>query len=943
MLPIVIQKLADQITLFSGWFKEGKLSIYLFNRRNSPTSKVVNHFSINQTFLGSINPEDIAAVTAAQIKTLQTQPQLTESAPTDLLLGGLPEGSSTGTNDEFKIGINKRIDEGVALLNLNRLDDARNLFTTILGEIKNHPHMEKELGRVYNNTGVTYNSPAPGGDYDKAIHFFTLAIEADATMWKAKMNLAHALLNKGDTESVIRGYEQAQVLWAVEKNPDTLLVLLISIRKNDSTDKVFEFLASEPEATQKMTEKDNVLGYLATAHLEKNDYKQALAFIDRALLVGPNEPEYLSVKARALIVRAQNEHRADSEFDIVPRLNDYEDVRNALVFFEAAGVAAAKQGKGFLLTETRHGMAVCQLWLNRFSDSLKNLKLLKLDDASDEMVHHQLDVLSLDIAIKKRDFETAFATLTEGVGYPHILYPEKRRLARVFIINGGLEQAKALLNEIQVEAEQRKDVTYWFDLSAVCVLLSQKNEAITAATQARKLAEESEHLELKRMALSHYNAIMFHYAKPDDGEDSETSRLMLGIQDFQSQFPDEEIVTSIQAIDDQGDLTTEMKGMLESRKEHFQQIKEIYQSQPLTIYHLEKFFKRDLVDVATSGGPDFPLFFSDVNEPFLKQIHANFKLAEALIFDYLSLLDLAKMGFLGLLERTGKQVFVHELLFRKIQEELLAKEVIELRMLWDFLRKSKSVQIIRETPDYEFNNKDTDKLFDTWLVQTLGFARTGKAVLVTDDVRLLAFARSEDIVSTNVLAFIQHWTDTGLIDAKMKSRSIGDLAERFYTFLSFTGEDLFEIVLEDKAKITPRSFHLVREIFLPGSEPASFIGPFIRFVDLLWKTGVLAQEKVQWLSFISSVITEVIDKEFATLKLKETPGKNDAAEALQRLQPLTTGLAIIWKNATKIGTRDDLREALRMIDQALGREYFSKSKEKIIEQMNARLTQLSGS
>ena len=86
----------------------------------------------------------------------------------------------------------------------------------------------------------------------------------------------------------------------------------------------------------------------------------------------------------------------------------------------------------------------------------------------------------------------------------------------------------------------------------------------------------------------------------------------------------------------------------------------------------------------------------------------------------------------------------------------------------------------------------------------------------------------------------------------MHSRAIGNLAERFYIFLSYKGEDLFEIVLEDGGKITPRSYHLVREVFLQGSILESFIPVFAKFIDLFWRTGSLSQEKINWIKFFSN-------------------------------------------------------------------------------------------
>ncbi|MBI5207044.1 MAG: hypothetical protein HY934_04555, partial [Candidatus Firestonebacteria bacterium] len=229
----------------------------------------------------------------------------------------------------------------------------------------------------------------------------------------------------------------------------------------------------------------------------------------------------------------------------------------------------------------------------------------------------------------------------------------------------------------------------------------------------------------------------------------------------------------------------------------------------------------------------------------------NLEKARNLVFDYASLLNLAKMNLLSHLEKLNKNIFISEELFIKIQNELLRFEQEDLRRLWNFLRKSKGIQIIEEIKA-ELNEKDINEMLDKWLVDSAKLAKNKDAVFIIDDLNTLNFfERKENIKVCNSLIILNSFLSKEWIDDKIYSTSLGDLAERFYTFLPFNGYNLYQIVMEDNAKITLRSQHLINQLFLPGSIPESFIKVFIEFIDFLWKSGLLPEDKVKWLEFLT--------------------------------------------------------------------------------------------
>ncbi|MFA6897140.1 MAG: hypothetical protein WCQ96_02565 [Patescibacteria group bacterium] len=847
------------------------------------------------------------------------------------------EGAGIGTCNEE---INTRIDEIVALMKLGRLDKAKDDLLTILGEIKHdNSKFSKELGRIYNNLGVIYNRPKPIGDYDKAIEYFNNSIAQDGSLAKAKMNLASALINKGEAEGVVDGLDRITVLWTLEKNEDILAILLWGLYQNNKkADPVFEFIEKDKEAKEILKTSDVANNLLAILYLDKIDFENALKFANKAIGISPDEPEYLVTKAKALLIRAQEKYSIDSEFDIVPRLTDFKDVNKALDLFGKAKEIAEKENKSYLLSEIEYGIYTCFVWLGRYDDAKYKLKTLDISGLHEKMIHH-VNVMAFALDLYNKDYELAYDKLVNDEHYDELSYTEKRRISRVFLLNGAAEQANQLLDRISIEAEQNKDISYWFDLSAVYVLLNKHQDAITSAKKVKNMADELEEKEneKKKIAYSHYNAVMHHYSTRDDGENSETSRLIEGMWEFQKQFPEEKIITPILAQDEKGELTQEIKDILLSARERYEKIKESFKDNPVPIYHLEKVLSRPFSEIMTHrDDPDFTIQFTGTDKLFLDEEKNNFNQADGFVFDYLSLLDLSKMGLLGFLEKLGRPLYIHELLFNKIQEELLNMEIEELRSLWDFIRKSKSVKIIRDSVDYQLTSERLDEIFEPWLIETLKIAVSKKIVLVTDDLNLYRFSKSESIKPINIVPILNSWKEQSIIDDRMYSRCLGDLAERYYIFISYRAEDLFEIVLEDKCKITPRSYHLVRQIFLPGSTVESFIGVFVVFIDMFWKTGSLSQDKVAWIKFLTNVITDVVDNEIK--QAKDMKLSDPLFQEFQnRAKSEVFGLVGIWKTAIKVGSKDDLNELLKITEEVLNKEYAIESRVAIKRQIEDKI------
>ncbi|NTV22000.1 MAG: hypothetical protein HGB03_00315 [Candidatus Yonathbacteria bacterium] len=915
LVKIGIHKLPINI---SGWFK----------RENSPVDKRHIETTVN---VGSVTQHIQQNILIASNNTLPDLLQKgTDSLaqlrqPSAVLPNSLSETIVIETTKEDKTVINKRLDEVVALMNLNRIDEALPLLLTILAEIKNKSTYIKEQTRTYNNLGVIYNQPKPSSDYDKAIEYFNLALEKDPSFTKSKVNLISAYLNKDTTESIERAHDMARALWSVEKTGDVLQVLLWGIYKKSNTEEVFKFLHEEKSTTSDLIEnKSGLLNMVSAFYLEAGKFEEGFVCADKAVTLSPDEPEFLTMKAKASMVKVQ-QNEIPSEFDVVPRLSDYKGISTALDLFYQAEKMAEMQQKTYLLPEIRYGISMGLIWLGKYDESKYKLKQLRAVPDLSEPLEHQINVLDFATHLHNRDFETAYNTLITSSTYSKISYQEKRRISRVFLLNGAPEQAKNLLDELAVEAEQKKDVYYWFDLSTASVLLGNHQEAISSASKVKELTKGAEE-ELRKTALSHFNAVNYHYSKPDNGENSETDRMVQGMMDFQNEFPAEKIMTPIQAIDESGQLTNEIKDMLTSFKDRYENIREVFKTTPTPVYFLEKTFHRSFAhEITFRNDPEFTIEFNAVDPATFDELKNNFGQAESFVFDYLSLLDLAKMDFLGFLDKLNKPIFIHEELFQKIQLELLQNEIDELRTLWNFLRKSKTVHFIHGDTEADIKLERIDDVFDKWLVQSIKYAKSKKATFVTNDFRMYISLKFEEITPLNIMPILNFWLEGKFIDEKMYSRAIGDLAERFYIFIPYSSDQLFEIVLEDKGKITLRSYHLVQEIFLPGSNVQSFARVFAGFINLFWKTGSLSEDKINWVKFLTNVIVETIDNRFSIVK--GSINKVDYDILCKDLEPIVINLGVIWNMAIQNGTRDDLIALRGIVDEALNKEYLVRSKD----------------
>lgn len=522
---------------------------------------------------------------------------------------------------------------------------------------------------------------------------------------------------------------------------------------------------------------------------------------------------------------------------------------------------------------------------------------------------------------RKKEYAASYTALKALPGFEQMPYEELKRIARAYLYNGQPEISKDIYSRIEERANKMKDVTYWLDMSMVYALLGDKNNTLIAAGKARDMAED----EYRKVVFSHYGAVVLRYANEEGGD-----RLLENALQFEKEFPDLPI---LERIDFEKEKDQVIK-MVQDRQKWVQQIKEKFRKNPIPVYFLQKTFKKPFVVVWKGRDPEIPIEFTSPEASFIQELEDNFDSSEILVFDYLSLLTLAKLNLLGDLEKLPHKLQASFSLFQKIQEELLQEEDPSLRKVWDFLRNSPAIEIAKDIPKVKLEEGRLNEIFEEWFTDTLKLGKNPKIIVVTDDLRIIKFLRSQKVKSINSWLILQKVRNLGLLDPKMYSKAIGKLAECFYTFISFNGDDLFEIVSEDDFKIKARSYFLIDQINLPGSDLKSFSIVFGRFITEMWQPGLLIEDKIFWLDYVSNILGTLAE----TLPSSIPP--TSIEEKMKQLLDTAEDFANIWVIAINLSSKNDLLTLKAKFPEMIKQPVFAKVKEQIKIIIDRRLEKL---
>ncbi|MEQ8189025.1 MAG: YCF48-related protein [Candidatus Eremiobacterota bacterium] len=803
--------------------------------------------------------------------------------------------------------INKEIKEAVKLIESNQIDKARNQLFIILGKIENNPKCYKEqLMKVYNNLGVCFNIPEiQGGNLQEAEQYIhkALSIAPDSNdlrpiITKAKINLAYLHINKGGEYDLRKAYEISLSLWESSdaSDPGIFHIFLWTTTQFHSTKKALLHYEKLDKSNVEVLNNPEILILASQLYLETQNFDKAEELIDLAINLSGNTEVKLYIKAKILINRSQIENIIKPMSSVIPKFTDYKYIEKANRLLEEA----LKISSDFIFeNKIKIDILLCKLWMREFDEKLYRNIFNSIDiKYIDAIYYEQLFDRIFAFELQVKNFQRAYQIAREKFDWENMNDNEKVKIANIFTFYGYPEISKEILKEFEFKPEHSENSFFWLEKSKYEILLNNKHLAIENMKKAKNIAKDTED---KQIIQSNIITLMFRYS-----HDGETDRLLGELFDYDKKYPNSKILKPIKAITDDGDITEEFKSFWKEQKIWYEDTIKLYKENYVISYMLEKIFKRTYADILSfQKDPRLTIDFTIMDEKFETELLSNLEEGKNIVFDYASLLNLSKMKFLSLLDKFGKFFYITRSLFNKIQQELLTFEHEDLRNLWDFLRKSKIINIIDDAPAILKCDRKPD-LLDEWLIDTMRLAKAKNAILLTDDFRLLRLIRYENIKVCNSFIMLKFIFSKKWIDEKVFSLSIGDLAERFYIFLPFNGENLFHIVMEDEAKITPRTYHLVNQIFTPGVIIETFTGVFAHFIDKLWTTGSLPIDKVNWIIFLTNIILEYIDKQIQDNIKFVGRQINENIEFIDKICEFATQIVQWWKLTIDKSNKEEL-------------------------------------
>lgn len=812
-------------------------------------------------------------------------------------------------SQEFGEEINTQIRNANEFIISRDFENAKASLFKILGKLEDNPrNFRSELARIYNNIGVCFSKlENEGGDLDKADFYLNLALTTQPSMKIASVNLVFLYHLKGGKENFQKAFDLSKTLWENSEKDDPLFLhaYLTSVFHHKSASDAIDVYHKSGKSKNLENENVELLRILSYLHLCDNQFDTAEKYADLALALSPKHAETLSLKAKILLSRVFKENVSYKKFRFLPQVKGLQEIIQAQTHLNVALSEAIGQKKVWLETEIKLDLLICILYLKvDFEYEYTRIRNAISQNVLDENEIKNIEFLDIIFEFERRNFPNAYHKLIHSRYWDTLEYSGKKLYAYIFYLRGSPEHSKEILNSILPIAEEKKDTHLWLDLSTVEALLNHKNLAIQAISKAKDVSKNTK---LEKDVFQHNLRILKRYVSSGNPD-----RWVKGILEYHDRYPEDHVLIKFQ--EKNGKNPKKLISYLKKRQKPWNDQKERIKSNFCPSYWLEEIFHKPYAKILAEpkdADLTIPLTYPDIN--FKIELIKNFNESKVIVFDYACLLNLSKMNLLADLEKYNKQMLICSDLFNKIQEELVSYENQDLRNLWEIIRFSDKFSIV----DYDNSCNSSINLseyFEQWLVNSIGLAKQKNAVLLVDDLHLITLLRSEKVLLCNSIVIIKKMLDDNFIDDETYALSLGMLAERLYTVIEYSGDELYNIALDDKGKYTLRTYHLINQITMPMLNKPPISWQLLIFIEKIWKCGILFEDKLHWIKLISNICLESIKE----------PQKMENGDLVSLL--VKRDLKNMWSLAIQNSSKDELK--------ILEREYQSIFQRISISQIN---------
>jgi len=747
--------------------------------------------------------------------------------------------------------IDEEFKEIIELLGKNEIEEAKTKLLAVIGILENKPQENKKLlSRAYHLLAITYNkNKGVGGNFDIAKHYAKRSLEFDPLNNKIKGTLASIYINKHGKENFEKSFSIAAPLWeqAEQNNPQFLEVYLWGLFFTKSVVDTIAFFESSKKA-QDLTEQNDLLSNLiARFYIVNNNPRKSLQYINNSIRLDLQNPDHYAIKASAYREISRAEDHLFSDFEVCPKLKKYDCIEKALEYYQKALALCHENTDPTLIEQIKKEIYTCSSLLNRSNE--KEFQQIRFSINSSQLPEneqHTLEFLDFVNELNARHFSSASQKLLSLKVWDEFSYETKNKFGLIFLSRGSPEEAKKILKSLKSEAESKKDIRFWINMSIIETLLNNKTGMLQYLEKAKDASKGSS--EWEERVLSHNYTMIQRYQ--DSGK--EIDRMFASIQEYDKKFPERKILKAIPGNENDENPPQEIIDEFKRAFERDQNIKKICTEHQVPIYILADVTHLNYAKMLNKlTDPGFHIRYHPPDQATQQEMKDNYNSGEVVIFDYFSLVNLSKMDLLGELERIRSKLLISKSLFEKIQSDLISYEDPNLRKLWNYLRNSNIISIVdidADPSDYQ----EISKHFDKWVIDSIKLLSiSGTSVLLSDDFNLIRLFKEFKVRGTTTFFFLSYLLENKFVDSKTYGVAIGVLAERMYIILPFDGEDLYHIVMDDECKIQLRSFHLINHITIPEVRPSIYTQQFEYFIDKLWRSGSLFEDKINWLSLIT--------------------------------------------------------------------------------------------
>jgi transcriptional regulator with XRE-family HTH domain/tetratricopeptide (TPR) repeat protein len=728
------------------------------------------------------------------------------------------------------------------------------------------------LKKIYNNLGVCFCQGISDQDINKGIEFLSQALDLDANFNVSKQNFAEVVARTQRKNYYDVAIKYTKDLMADEKdNLNHIAIFIHLLHISEKSEEAIKYLPKILNIKEKCGFSEGLCVSVAQLFFAQEDLDNAREYINIGLKSFPDSVNLNQLKGSVLMLEVHKGGSESRKFDIVPFFFKSNLADEAIRYFKKALLNAENadfpESEINLINFELYGATIISGKYERINISSEKLNKAQKGNKLFLDLHSELMI--------KKNYKNAFEIAQDIIRDGNKTYEITFDVAEKFYRYGAPEYVIKLFDGIYDEAKERKDFDYWALLSISYALIGKKSDALRVMNDAKSIFYQD--AKIYKNVLSHYSALVNRYK-----DQSESDRFVKNVFELQKVSPNEKIIQPIKAREEDGSISQEIKDFLINTKKEFNEKRDIFLSQPIPIYFLEQIFGRPFSEAIKVPRDDFDFDFvlpyNSMDIEFRKAQINDFGNIKNLVIDYCALLNFARSGQLGLFKVLKKNIVASEYLLFKVQDELAVNESQELRDAWEFL-KSEDVKLL----PYQNHNKSEvkelatiQKLFDgwgEWLIQSIVHCSNKGFCLLTDDLRLSYLMKSEEFKVKTLNSFIFFYSGLQLhfIDKKQYSLVLADLAELFFHFIPFDGEDLLNIVLDDlnkirghnilalhnlnenpDLKISLRVYHLLNQHKLTGSNVGSFLVVCFNFLVRFFRLSVLDEDKINWTLFLTN-------------------------------------------------------------------------------------------